>query len=82
MKPLLNASEVWQTIPADCLRKREPSKKHPKNKLNLKKTSFIVKPSGRNYFMVKLRLNYKLLSSVSTIRKLTWKTQNVKLNNC
>ena len=82
MKPLLNASEVWEAIPAGCLRKRGPSKKHPKNKLNLRKISFIVKPGGQNYFMVKLRLKHKLLSYVSTIRKLTWKTQNVKLKNC
>ena len=30
MQPLLNASKVWQTIPADSLKKQEPSKKHTK----------------------------------------------------
>ena len=30
MQPLLNASKAWQTIPADSLKKWEPSKKHAK----------------------------------------------------
>ena len=28
MQPLLNASKAWQTIPADSLKKWEPSEKH------------------------------------------------------
>ena len=35
MQPLPNDSKVWQTIPAGSLKKREPSKKHSKNKLSL-----------------------------------------------
>ena len=30
MQPLLNASKAWQIIPADSLKKREPSKKYTK----------------------------------------------------
>ena len=30
MQPLLNASKAYQAIPADSLKKREPSKKHTK----------------------------------------------------
>ena len=35
MQLSLNASRAWQTFPAGSFKKREPSKKHPKNKLSL-----------------------------------------------
>ena len=35
MQPIINASKAWQTIPAGFSKKREPSKKHTKNKFNL-----------------------------------------------
>ena len=61
MQPLLNASKVWQTIPAGSLKKREPSIKHTKNKLSLvtevdePKTSALVKPRRLNNFIVKFQ---------------------------
>ena len=33
MRPLLNASKGWQTIPAGYLKKRKPSKKHTKKQI-------------------------------------------------
>ena len=48
MQPILNASKAWQTIPW-FFKKREPTKKHKKNKLSLgkevdePKTSSLVK---------------------------------------
>ena len=62
MQPLTDASKAQQTIPADSLKKREPSKKHPKNKLILvtevdePKASSVVKPRRRNYFILKLQI--------------------------
>ena len=35
MQPLINASKALQTISAGFSKKREPSKKHTKNKFNL-----------------------------------------------
>ena len=62
MQPLLNASKAWQTIPTVSLRKREPSKKHPKNKLCLvaevgePKTNSAMKPKRWNNFIVKVQI--------------------------
>ena len=52
MQLLLNASKAQQTIPAGSLKKRELSKKYPKNKLSLvteadnSKTTSIVTTRG------------------------------------
>ena len=61
MQPLLNASKAWQTIPAGSFKKRKPSKKHPKNQLNLvteadePKPSSMVKPSRWNNLIAKFQ---------------------------
>ena len=62
MQPLLNASRVWYTILAGSLKKRETSRKHPKNKLSLAtevdkpKTTLILKPRRGNNFIVKFQI--------------------------
>ena len=61
MQPLLNTLKAWQTFPAGSLKKREPSKKHTKNKLSLvpevdePKISPLVKPKRWNNFIVKFQ---------------------------
>ena len=40
MQTLLSASKAWQTVTAGSLKKREPSKKHKKNKLSLVKVVY------------------------------------------
>ena len=54
MQSLLNASKAWQNIPAGSLRKREPSRRDPKNislvtEADDPKTSSAVKPRGWNH---------------------------------
>ena len=86
-KPLLNASEAWQTFPDGSLKKRKPPKQFSKKKKSLvtevdkQKTSFTMKQRKWHNFTVKFQnLKHKLLLPVSTIRKLIWKVNNLKLN--
>ena len=76
LQPLLNVSKAWQTIPDGFIKNWEPSKKHPKNNQSLvteveeTTASSVVKPRE------------KQRTSESTIRKLLWKINNLKLNKC
>ena len=62
MRTILNASKARQAVPAGSLKKREPSKKHPRNKLGLvteddePKSSYTVKLKRRKNFMLKLQI--------------------------
>ena len=78
----------WQTIPARSLKKWEPSKKHPKNKLSLvteleePKTSSIVKPRRWNNFIVKFQnLKHKIVFTRVNNKEMNVKN-NLKLIIC